>query len=643
MFRLLLALGLALCSAHAAATDAPPPASAIPLDHFLESDAFGSLKISPDGKHLAATVPYEKSIVLVVLRREDMKQTAVVKLEDEGLVDGFWWANERQVLYTVATRHGPLDKPVGNPYLYIVDVDGNPRQVRRGEMMWLVDLMPEDPENIRVSFGAQRRYSVGTVNLATGKIEVEKVSWPANSTSGYSLDNGGRVRGVRGYIANEMYPRLWVQDAAGEWKEINNENAGDTPLYIAGFSADDRTAYLMAERRRGTDEFLALDLATLETVSLFRNPRVDASHVLTSPLHGGVIAVVYLDGKPKLEYVLPDDPHALALKQLAKAFPGSYVYPTSYTRDGKVGLYEVSSDVNSGEYYLVDHDQGKASFVAARSDRLDPRQMSPSKPFRFTARDGREIEGFLTIPRDRPAGQPGPLVLMPHGGPIGVFDRWGFDTEVQMLASRGYAVMTVNFRGSGNYGREFRFAGHRQWGRAMQDDLTDATRWAIEQKVAAPGRICLYGASYGAYAAMMGLVREPGLYACGIGNVGVYDLPQLYREETVGSRVGQHMMEQILGSEGLEEISPPSQAGKIKVPVLLGAGAEDYRAPVHHTRAMRRALRNAGVPVEAVIYANEGHGYYDLDNRRDWARRVLALLDRSIGSGQGAAPAAANP
>ena len=645
MFRCLLPLVFlsVLGSASPCSAASPGPASSIPVEHFLDMEAFGNLKISPDGKYLAATVPHGDRNVLVVLRRQDMKQTAAVNLEKNGIVSGFWWANNHQLLYKVATRHGPLDHPVSNPFLYMVDVDGDPRAVNKHEPMWLIDRLEDDEHHILVSLGSSRRYGVGRVDLRTGKIKAQKVSWPAHANSTYYLDNAAQVRGVRGYMNNEMYPRLWVLDGAGEWQETNNENAGDEAQYIVGFSADNSRAYLMAERRTGTDEFLEMDLATLETRPLLRNPRVDAFDTLTSPVHGGVIAVVYLDGKPKLEFVAPDDRHALELKKLAKAFPNAYVYPTSYALDGELGVYQVSSDLDPGEYYLVDHANGKAHFLAARSERLDPRQMSPTQVVRFKARDGLEIEGFLTVPRDRPAGTPGPLVVMPHGGPIGVFDRWGFDSEVQLLASRGYAVLKVNFRGSGNYGKAFREAGHRQWGGRMQDDLTDATRWTIAQGIAAPGRICLYGSSYGAYASMMGLIREPDLYACGIGNVGVYDMPQLYREESVGSRFSRTYMDEVLGSSDLASISPPSLARAIRVPVLLGAGGDDRTAPPHHTRSMRRALHGAGVPVEMKIYGEEGHGYFDKANQLDWANRVLGMLDRTIGSGRAADSTAATP
>src|SRR5690606_2629455 len=174
------------------------------------------------------------------------------------------------------------------------------------------------------------------------------------------------------------------------------------------------------------------------------------------------------------------------------------------------------------------------------------------------------------------------------GGPFGIFDRWGFDRDAQLLAASGYAVLQVNFRGSGNYGRAFKQAGGQQWGRAMQDDVTDATLWAITQGHADPERICIYGASYGAYAALMGVVREPGLYRCAIGYVGVYDLPRMVKDDLGRSRSTATWLRDWVGSDtaALEAVSPTTRASAIGVPVFLAAGGEDFVAPVEHTRTM---------------------------------------------------------
>lgn len=284
-----------------------------------------------------------------------------------------------------------------------------------------------------------------------------------------------------------------------------------------------------------------------------------------------------------------------------------------------------------GDVYLFDYKAKRADFLMAYNADIDPLQMAARKPVSLEARDGITLHGYLTLPNGSD-GKNLPLVVNPHGGPIGIYDSWLFDADAQLLASRGYAVLQVNFRGSGNHGRDFVIAGHRQWGRAMQDDLTDATRWAIAQGVADPKRICVYGSSYGAYAALMGAVREPDLYRCAVGNVGVYDLEQVYKEDTRTHDTTEEYLNRTMGSEGLVAVSPNRLADKIRIPVLLAAGDMDETAPPSHTKKMQAALERAGRPVEAKIYRGEGHGYYEPENRMDFYTRLLNFLDQNIGA-----------
>jgi dipeptidyl aminopeptidase/acylaminoacyl peptidase len=264
--------------------------------------------------------------------------------------------------------------------------------------------------------------------------------------------------------------------------------------------------------------------------------------------------------------------------------------------------------------------------------------LSEMRPISLKARDGMPLEGFLTIPRGS-NGKNLPMIVNPHGGPFGPYDAWGYNGEVQLLASRGYAVLQLNYRGSGNYGRAFEHAGYKQWGGTMQDDLTDATRWAIQQGIADAHRICIYGASYGGYAALEGVAKEPSLYRCAIGYVGVYDMPTMFHAGDIQySKSGENFLKETLGEDNLDVISPTHLADRITVPVMMVAGREDVRAPPKHTEMMRDALQKAGKQVDTKIYAGEGHGFYTIEDRTDLYTRMLAFLDRNIGSGA-AAPA----
>jgi dipeptidyl aminopeptidase/acylaminoacyl peptidase len=607
-------------------TIATPP----PLEAFLAPDDIGDLLVSPDGEHYAATVPLEDRTALVVMRRADLSKTAQVAFRKEIHVIDVAWANDRQVLYSDARQFGALAAPLGSGRLYRVGADGSDLSPVSKDFAVLAHLLPGDDRLVQVV-----RYSAGgTPRLArmdvnTGKVVGEQLKLPLDSGA-FILDNAGELRLAAGTPGRDINASQYLRDADGKWRKINSGEATGFEWYFQGFSADNQTAYFIKEEASGPDGLYAYDMVAGSHRRVAGHPRVDIGRVLKSPIDGGVIAVEYFDGKPLLEVIATGDRFAKELLRVSRAFPDAYVTPTSYTRDGRVGVYLVSSDVNSGEFYRVDHQTGEAAFIAPRNRLLDPRQMAPTRPFRFKARDGLELEGFLTLPLSA-NGRPVPLVVMPHGGPTGVFDTWSFDPEVQLLASRGYGVLRVNFRGSGNYGRAFREAANGEWGAKMQDDVTDATRWALEEGVAAPGRICLYGASYGAYAAMMGLIREPELYACGIGNVGLYDMVRRYQQRRY-SRFGKAYFESAVGDVDLAAISPARMADRIKAPVLLGAGVLDDVTPLEQTRAMESGLKDAGVPHQVVLYDAEAHGYYRLDNRRDWAERVLAFLGTHIGT-----------
>ena len=304
-------------------------------------------------------------------------------------------------------------------------------------------------------------------------------------------------------------------------------------------------------------------------------------------------------------------------------------------------MYIVYSDRIPGDFYLFDRKLERATYLASKDGWFKPEMLSEVRSINLKARDGLPLQGFITIPRGS-NGRNLPLVVNPHGGPFGIYDYWAYNFETQLLASRGYAVLQLNFRGSGNNGRAFEHAGYKQWGGTMQDDLTDATHWAIQQGIADPHRICIYGASYGAYAALMGVAKEPNLYRCAIGYVGVYDMDLMYHGGDVHeSMYGYNSLKEQLGKQNLDAISPTNLADRITVPVMLVAGREDRRAPYEHTERMRDALQRAGKQVDARIYYGEGHGFYKEADVTDFYTRMLAFLDRNIGEHGSSTPAAA--
>src|SRR5690606_24044620 len=294
-----------------------------------------------------------------------------------------------------------------------------------------------------------------------------------------------------------------------------------------------------------------LDAETDELTLLSGNDNVEPYSHLYSSDGRELLAVRYLDGLPETDFINTEHPEVLTYAGLMNAFPDHAVAFAGISRDGRFVLAHVYSDVDPGTYYLFDRQTNQAKFLLAARSWIKPEQMSPMRAISFTARDGTRVHGYITIPRNSD-GRNLPLIMNPHGGPHGPRDVWGFNPEVQFLANRGYAVLQVNFRGSGGYGNGFERMGYRNWGTSMVDDMTDGGEWAVAEGIADPSRICTYGASYGGYAALQSVVREPERYRCTIGYVGVFSLPLMFRDGDIPRQES--------GRNYLNRVMPESQA-----------------------------------------------------------------------------------
>jgi len=638
--RQLLAVLMASLIACVASAESP---ARVPVEHFFALNQFNDIKISPTGEYLAAQIPTEDRTALVIFRRADMKVTGKVILESKAHVAWFEWVNPERLVFTAGKKLGRLSTPVSVDGLYGTNADGS-RQGRididtsgrsghfaKFQVSSVLDTLKDDDDRILVEIYNvdKQEYQVNKMNVQTGTLTDVATRAPGRNASFFS-DNKGAVRFVSS-TREDLGTVMYYRDAdRQEWNVFNDQNATSVNVTPMGYSSEADVAYLQIEEASGPNAIYEYDSKTKQRKLLFKQENVDPERALLSPVDGSVYAFRYLDGKPKIHYVVPGNPYAMALKGLQASFPNSSVVPTSFTKNGDLGLYYVYSDTNAGDFYLYDIKVKQASYVASSSTKIDPEQMSSVTPVSLKARDNVVLHGLLTTPKGS-TGKNLPMVVYPHGGPFNVFDAWGNDPEIQLLANRGYAVLQVNFRGSDNYGRNFTTSGYGQWGGKMQDDLTDATQWAISNGIANSKRICIYGSSYGAYAALMGTVREPSLYACAIGNIGIYDLPKAYTDGASDSKQGKNRMDRYFGSSATDANSPYTQAHKIRVPVLLAAGDEDDVAPLAHSRKMHDALKALGKPVELVVYKKEGHGNYLMQNRIDLANRILAFLDANIG------------
>jgi dipeptidyl aminopeptidase/acylaminoacyl peptidase len=664
MRHLILAGMLVLCAGVARAE------TNLDLAPYLRTDSFEDILISPTGAYYAASVPGEDNSVLVILDRATNQPIAGFGLGRNTYIADFAWVNDERVVFGTKRKFGALDEPQLTGNLYAMNADGTGKDIlvgqdvnvmstgthiqqKKTEMVaaFLLDTLPDDDRYVLVSvsgFTGDSYSRVERMDAYSGRRSPVARSPVRNAW--YATDPSGVVRFAWGSNTDNSN-KLFYRDAADSdwtntsaWRELNNEASSGHVEVPLGFSADGKIAYLKVEQAQGPDAIVAFDPRDGSRRQVLRDDDSDPVEVIRAlgTAYPAPVGAFVADAKPRTLFFDESSDEAKLYRSLEAAFAGHTVRITSKTADGRLAVVEVSSDRDPGSFYLFDTVEKKAGFMLARREWQDPETMATMRPIEFAARDGQRIPGYVTLPRGSD-GKQLPMVVLPHGGPFGIFDSWGYDTDPQVLAAAGYAVLQINFRGSGAHGRAFEQAGGREWGGLMQDDVTDGTRWAVSEGIADPARICIYGASYGGYAALMGAAREPSLYRCAAGYVGVYDLPLMFREgDTRQLESGRTYLREWIGEPAeLGKVSPVNLATSIKVPVFLAAGGKDERAPIEHSERMEKALRAAGVPVETLFVRTEGHGFFTEEHRAEFYSRLLAFLDRNIGSAGAASSAAA--
>jgi len=446
-------------------------------------------------------------------------------------------------------------------------------------------------------------------------------------------DHEGNVRYAFGMQKDRSTATL--RRDGDDWRTIHTSDMGGSVRMPVAFAADNKSVLFEVSDAGEPSRMVLLDPETQEETRLAANPNVESFQYLFSSDEKDLLAVGYMDGMPNYVFTNADHPESKTYAGLINAFPEHAVSFAGISRNGRLVLFRTYSDVDPGSYYLFDRETGRAKFLLASRDWIKPEQMSPMLPITVTARDGVKLHGYLTIPKYSD-GKNLPLILHPHGGPHGPRDMWAFNPEVQFLANRGYAVLQINFRGSGGYGNAFERKGYRNWGTTMIDDMTDAVDWVIAEGVADKDRICTYGASYGGYAALQTVVREPTKYRCTIGYVGVFSLPLMFKdgdipETDVGRNYLNLVMPETLAEQQAQ--SPAFNVDKIRIPVMLVHGAKDLRVPLSQYNLLKRELEKAGRPPEVtVVEPREGHGFYDYDNNVRLYTKMQAFLDKHIGA-----------
>lgn len=633
-------------------------ADPVPVKDFARTPEFTTLKLSPDGRYIAFVAPNARHSVLGVLRTADKALVGRFQLDEDNHVANFWWAKDSRIVAELATQAGALDTPLRTGELVAFDADGGrpkyligyrgrsgglgTRITNKDSAEWgaasLIDPLINDPDNVLIAVRSFARWNdsaqiIYKLNVYTGsKTPVDASPFPGDVA--FLADPSGTVRyavASNGKLGERTSQRL---PGAKEWQPYAPPGGTDSTAIPLTFSRDGRSVFLKSGEFGPRACLVQHVLATGERRKLACDDSADlVSYVPAFDGSDEPIAALFEAGKPTVRVLEGGNPTAGLLKSLMAAFPGKVVQPTSVTRDGKLALVLTYDDRTPGDYYLFNTQTQKADYFAAVRQWLDPDQMPERRPIQLKARDGTVLHGFLTLPIGV-AAKNLPLVVNPHGGPFNVRDTWGFESEAALLASRGYAVLQVNFRGSGGYGSSFVEAGRKAWGTTMIDDITDATRWTVTQGYADASRICIYGGSYGGYAALMSAVREPELYRCVVGYAGVYDLKLLKSDTNItNSDEGKSYFQYAIAGtdEEMKAQSPITYLDRLKAPMLIVHGELDTRAPFSQAKALRSAMKAGNHPFEWMTRDGEYHGFFQDANVQALDETLLAFLDKYIG------------
>lgn len=637
---------------------AQAPAAAFPLpsmEDFLAPKVLGSLTLSPNGEHLAYANRLDNDrYVLQVLRLKDKTIVGSFGFKGDNDIGDIYWVNDKRLIFGVQRKRALSERPQYSNELHSIDLDGKNHKTMLGAHVnalgekdagqnwrsWqLVTTDTGEEDVILISeyrtdgFDANEYRRYYRANVAKGRM-IEVGEAPGRFGSG-KADSQGAIRLADGTEKNGDGVDYYREKSSGAWTEIGRRRLGEPGRNVIGFTPDETMVYAYERGSDGLDKLVRYDPKTNTSELIYAEPGKSVGAYKLDADSRSLLYVETDEFSGKRHWFLKENPRAEGIQQTLEANPSQRLEIVNFSRNGNRAVLHSVNTGNPGNYYVVDFMSGQVLLGHALAPQLKGKATAPYQRVEIKARDGLVLPSVLTRPATLAAGSKPPMIVLVHGGPHGVCDLPNYDPEVQMLAARGYAVLQVNYRGSGCFGEDFQKKGYRQWGAAMQDDLTDATRWAIAQGQADPQRICIYGSSYGGYAALMGVAREPDLYRCAVGNAGVYDL-RLIREGGNNSRLdfsSKSFYEKVIGTDQAELVarSPMSYAAKIKVPVMLAHGEDDEIAPLAHYEAMAASLNAANKSFVPFVRPAEEHGFFSVKNRREYWTALVGFFDQHIG------------
>jgi len=599
----------------------------IPMQDFFRNPEKSSFKISPNGEHIAYMKPWKARMNVFVMDMNTKKEVRLTSSQERGIY-WFAWLNNNRIGY-IKDEGGNE-----NMHFYAVNVDmSNEIDLTPFENVQarIIDDLEDDPNHIIMGLNKRNPqiHDPYRINVNDGKMDM--IAENPGNISEWMTDHDGKLR--MAITSDGVNTSLLYRDKESDgFKPIltTDFKVSVAPLF---FTFDNKNLYVASNRERDKTAIFEFDLnKSKEGKLIFEHDEVDVSGLMYSRKRKVLTGVSYTVAKN--EMVFFDTLREGLQQKLEEKLPDYEVGITSFSEDETKAVVVTYSDKSRGTYYYYDLDKNKLIELGQVSPWLNEEDMCEMKPVHYKSRDGLIINGYLTLPNGT-NGKNLPVVVNPHGGPWHR-DSWAYNSEVQFLANRGFAVFQMNFRGSTGYGREFWEKSFKQWGKSMQDDISDGVNWLIDEGIANPDRIAIYGASYGGYATLAGLAFTPDLYACGVDYVGVSSLFTFMESMPPYWELYRSMMYEMVGhpekdKELLASASPLLHIDKIKAPLFIAQGANDPRVVKAESDQIVEALKNAGIDVPYMVKDNEGHGFYNEENQFDFYREMEKFLTKYIG------------
>ena len=613
------------------------------IKDFAKDNQWTNVKISPTGDYISAVTRVEGRKTIVIIDVKTFTVLYTLKFDRKTQPGEYFWASDQRIVAEVEYLVHWQSHPISYGEYYAVNMDGSKAKYvfgtelgtnirNRGLAGTFLDSLPLDDRHILIT--GQKLSKSGELLPKVFKVDImngrnKQIARSPVIGGRFLTDQHQKVRFVTGADEQNFRRSFLLQDE--KWvstADLNIDNNTFNPISING---DNDQVYALYAEDSGPKGLYLFDLKTGKKEKIFQHKTVSLSDIKTDK-SGYAYAVEFDDGYPTTRIIDPNHIDAKLLKKLMTTLKGYRVSVLNETLDGNLKVVLASNQFNAGLYYLYNVKKDTLWQMFAKRPWVDSQTAANMVPFNYKARDGVALSGYVTLPLGADTLKQAknlPFVVQVHGGPHGVRDYMGYDSENQLYASRGIAVLQVNFRGSGGFGSHFKVLGEQHWGDHIQFDIIDGIKALINQGVADKNKLCIVGTSFGGYSALQSAVLAPDLFKCAVGIAGLYDLALMYDTGSIKSgKTGNAYLKDAIGTDTklLKAFSPVYHLDKLKSAVLIIHGGEDERVPIEHAEVLKKGLKKRGIPFEWMVLEEEGHGFYKPEHKEQVYQRTLDFL-----------------